>query len=213
MSTELNKKLKLIIVDPRNLRKTEVPVNKSVKRPPFRHAKTVSQQKGDLPVVMHTFEGGRVEKISLSSKSIINKKKDSDQSLSRNLVIKTDPQFCLNNHTGQGRSYRAALKKPVAFVPSRPSDHTLEYANPWQSSFDFDGKKPLRPLFRIKSDRRRRGSVHSQPSELPLNTIDPHFHFSRNSLGKVKSKGRNNSSSEYCSTSILKVSQNSRRKA
>ncbi|SCV03161.1 LAMI_0H05952g1_1 [Lachancea mirantina] len=152
--------MKVILVDPKNSKKTRARDTEA-----SQESKVGNKSSGtgdSLPVVLHKFEGGKIEKI------VLGQKKGSRQQQTNNercdLVIKQHSKFQnweKQTHVANHGKAGVSAPGPLTFVSPVDGMCSLEYANAWQTSFDFDGQKPLRPLFRIqnfkKPKRPRRG--------------------------------------------------------
>ncbi|SCU96949.1 LANO_0E14796g1_1 [Lachancea nothofagi CBS 11611] len=185
---------RLIMVDPRPSKKI-VP-SKETKHPSGRRDKISPwQEQKELPVIMQTFDSGEAEKGSSCHESRRARKKPLKIVKPQNSSVGTKTSGLksplLRQPVSGAKKIQSCPHKPFTFVSSVVNDYHLEYANTWQSSFEFDGKKPQRPLFRIKNPRFRKASTKHHGSVEPSNVIDPNFTFSHNSLnGNVRKNGK-----------------------
>ena len=158
----------------------------------------------DRPVVMHTFEEGKVGKVSLVYKPVISEKPDSKCFLGGAVPKKVHHKLTPIAVNG-AKSNPRDLEKPLTFVTSVAEDYSLEYANAWKSSLDFDVKKPQRPLFRITNSKSKRNSSKKNHTTEARTIVDANFSFSHNSLNKV-AKSTKHSSVSFSSPPAFRVS-------
>lgn len=210
--------MKLILVDPKTSEKTKLSINdnNSENSSSSAHQKRViaqSKKVDHFPLVLHSFKGNRIEKVILGKK-IVPKRKKNQQSRHQELVIKTDPKYTITEEQQQLEhktrlNTRPVSSKPFSFVADGPTEYSLEYANAWQSSLDFNGKGPSRPLFKITSSSKAKHKGSKDDSDKPMiqpfRSIHPDFSFNYNSFGRIKTNSNPASAAEDYSKCIFKI--------
>ncbi|CAR21477.1 hypothetical protein ACU8KH_00589 [Lachancea thermotolerans] len=202
---------RLIMVDPSPSSKEHLDFSTEKPESVKQHdARGSSKRRKDLSVVMHTFEKGRVEKVSPPCRGICTKKKNHKNAAAAKPSEKRCKKLEGVQDEEKMNSSCVIPPKPLTFVTSVASDYSLEYANAWQSSLEFNSKKAQRPLFRITKYKGRKGCEKVESSTELLGTIDPNFCFSYNSLNSSKEKGAKTPPMNFSTAPVFKVLLNDR---
>ncbi|CUS22209.1 LAQU0S05e00144g1_1 [Lachancea quebecensis] len=196
---------RLIMVDPSPSNKgaLDFPIEKP-ELAKQHYARNPTKRRKDLSVVMHTFEKGRVEKIFPSCRGGTTRKKNQKNAVTTKPLEKRKNSEGIQDEEGTN-SNCLTFPKPLTFVTSVASDYSLEYANAWQSSLEFDVKKAQRPLFRITKYKGRKDCEKMVSSAELLGTMDPNFCFSYNSLNSSKAKDVKHPSMNFSTAPVFRV--------
>ncbi|CEP62726.1 uncharacterized protein LALA0_S06e02322g [Lachancea lanzarotensis] len=220
---------RLIMVDPRPAMKNEGSAA-SQRRSHINKTTSEITEQGDLSLMIHSFDSGQTFKVPRSCKTAVGKKKTNKAGKGRGSSDGQRLVFCSPSFTSAKTSktieqavHSEQTRKPVkdklaltsrqrdlTFVSSITDDYHLEYANPWQSSFEFDGRKPQRPLFRITSPKLRKNVTKPNGHMNLSNVINPSFAFSHNSLNESNDRSTKQRQIAFDTSPIFKVSLNNR---
>ncbi|SCU79320.1 LAFA_0B02278g1_1 [Lachancea sp. 'fantastica'] len=220
---------KLIMVDPRPATRIEGSATSQRRSHNNKSARENAEQ-SDLPVMIHCFDSGATGKAISRSKTAIGKRKTMKVGKGRGSSERHELVFCPSPFASAKPAtpierdvHSGHIRKPtkekinngvpqsnLTFVSSITDDYQLEYANPWQSSFEFDGRKPQRPLFRITSPKLRKNVTKPNSHMTPSNIIDPSFAFSHNSLNVPNDKSTKHQQIDFDTNPIFKIPLNNR---
>ncbi|SCU82730.1 LAME_0C02608g1_1 [Lachancea meyersii CBS 8951] len=217
---------RLIIVDPRpNVKSGGFATPKG-----RRDKSSLEDGPNDLPVMINTFSSKQTGKVQYRSKIGITKKKVAKptketkpntegkrtshphSSSSGHMSSYSDGNSHLESWPQQSKDKNTLAwpQRPITFVSSVADACHLEYASSGPSSFEFDGKKPQRPLFRINNPKLRKNVTKTNGRIDLSNVIDPNFAFSHNSLNDSGSKSTKQQPLDFGTNPIFKVPLNNR---
>ncbi|SCU85892.1 LADA_0D10594g1_1 [Lachancea dasiensis] len=207
--------LRLVMVDPRPSAKLSSVTSKDSNC--YKRQSQEVQDKKTSPVIIHTFNNTAALKSSGmecrragGSRNMVTKPKNGIKGERQPQCIGKKSAFESLPPVPRARKANGNFEKTLTFVSSVVGDFNLEYANAWQSSLNFDGNKPQRPLFRIANRKFRRPSIKKDGSLGTSNVIDPNFSFSYNSLNLREGKNSKPRTTSFDTSPLFRVSYNNR---